>query len=106
MLLEFLAYDAKLFGILKLFTVLIDFLSCLKPETSFIKSTPFLILLVIIVDFLVSIERAILLYFFEIFYNKFNSIHSILSFTVLEPGLVDSPPTSIILAPEFIKFDM
>ena len=71
--------------------------SKLKPETSLISFTPNLIPFFIISDFLVSKEIGI---FFTIdFKISLILFHSSSLFTVFEPGLVDSPPTSIKSAP-------
>tara|TARA_Y200000002_G_C22592665_1_gene625938 strand:+ start:280 stop:639 length:360 start_codon:yes stop_codon:yes gene_type:complete len=50
-----------------------------------------------IIDFLVSKESGI--FFVSIFKILFNLAHSFFSLIGLEPGLVDSPPTSIKFAP-------
>ena len=60
-------------------------------------------LLIIKLDFLVSIEKHVFLYFFLNFLTtNLTLFHSTSGLIVFEPGLVDSPPTSIIVAPEAI----
>ena len=72
-----------------------------KKGASLISLTPILIPFSIIPDFLVSKDIGI---FFTINFNIFLILfHSLFSFTGLDPGLVDSPPTSIIDAPLLYK---
>ena len=79
----------------------------MNPETSLIRSTPYPIPLIIRSDFLVSKERQIFLFFFlNDLITSCTLFHSVIMSILFDPGLVDSPPTSIILAPELIIFDI
>ena len=73
-----------------------------SPDTSFIIFTPNLIPLSMILDFLVSKETG---NFFTINLKILLILtHSIFSLIDLDPGLVDSPPTSIKSAPFLYSF--
>ena len=90
----------KYFEILYFFIFDRELTSYLKPETSLIKSILYLIPLSITSDFLVSKDKQLFLNFFlKFFKTYFILFHSFLGLIVFEPGLVDSPPTSIMSAP-------
>ena len=72
--------------------------SKLNPDTSFTILIPNFIPFSIISDFRVSNEIGI---FLQIDFNVlFTLLHSTFASTPLEPGLVDSPPISIMSAPD------
>ena len=84
--------------IIPFFKIYFEFVSKFKPEISFIILTPRLIPFSIISDFLVSNDTGI---FLQVNFNiSLILFHSVFELTPLEPGLVDSPPISIIFAPE------
>ena len=87
------------------FIVLKDLRSCLKQETSLIISTLFLIEKSIIKEFLVSMDNKV----FGKFFLNFSTIFFILLNSwlweiIFDPRRVDSPPISIMFAPELNKF--
>ena len=98
-------YENELLDIYDFFEKKIKFLrtlivseSCSNPETSLIIFMPCLIPFFIISDFLVSNEIGIFLLINLIIFSIL--FHSVLLTTAFDPGRVDSPPISIIFAPE------
>ena len=90
----------KINGIFFDFTTSKDFLSKFNPDTSLIISTPFLIPFIITLDFLVSKDNnAFGNFFLNLLIIIFILDHSCAALIVLDPGLVDSPPISMIFAP-------
>ena len=100
----FLAYGVT-FYIFLFLIISKDLGSNLKHETSLIISTLFLIEKSKTKDFLESIDnKSFRKFFFKFFYHFFYSFPTHFYGEIFDPGLVDSPPMSIISAPELIIF--